>query len=162
MNSETEVTKLIYDLIYHRYMMNKDKNKTIFSKLTLREYIVLHHFLKASDGCEVKLYLSNLSQELNLPIHQISRLATQLRDRGLVKWSHDGDGTDGSYLVVTDGGMKLLDEQEKKLYDYYEKIIGKFGKQEMLTMISELKRFEYIVERENQGGTPVDGMDEVE
>lgn len=162
MNQETEITKLIYDLIYHRYMMNKDKNKTIFSKLTLREYIVLHHFLKSSDGCEVKLYLSNLSQEMNLSIHQISRFATQLRDRGLVRWSHDGDGTDGSYLMVTDVGMKLLDEQEKKLCDYYEKIIGEFGKQEMLAMISELKRFEDIVERENKGGATVDGMDEAE
>jgi len=161
MNRETEITKLIYELIYHRYMMNKDKSKTIFSKLTLREYIVLHHFLKSSEG-EVKLYLANLSQELGLSIHQASRLATQLRDRGLVIWSHDGDGTDGSYLMVTDVGMKLIDEQERKLCDYYEKIIGEFGKEEMLAMISELKRFEDIVERENEGGTLTGGMDEAE
>ena len=164
MHRETEIEKLIYDLIYHRYMMNKDKDKTVFSKLSLREYIVLHHFVKTSNGNKEKLYLSDLSEELNLSIHQISKLATQLRDRGVVTWSHDGNGADGSYLTVTDVGMKLLDEQERKLFEHYEKIINSFGKQEMLSMISELRRFEDIVEREraNEGGMLADGMDEAE
>lgn len=145
MNTKYDIANLIYELIYHRYMLNKDM--ALFDELSLHEYIILHHFVKRKDGHTEKLYLSNLAEEMSLTIHQVSRMIFRLKERGFVIWKHDDNGAEGTYITVTDTGTGYLEKQEKKLYEYYEKIINTFGKEEMMRMLTEMSRFEQIAEK---------------
>ena len=83
---------------------------------------------------------------MNLTIHQVSRLVSKLKERGFVNWSHDNDGTEGTYITVTNTGVKCLEKQDQKLYAYYEEVINRYGKESMLNLLKEMKRFEQIVE----------------
>ena len=60
---------------------------------------------------------------MQVPIRQISKIVGQLRDRGLVKWSYDGAGDEGTYVVITEDGSGLITDQENKLRDYYGRVI---------------------------------------
>ena len=138
------INKLAYDLTYQRYLLNKDKANYLFNDLSVGDYVVLHTVL----GFEDKAYLEKLGEKLNLSISKMSNVATNLKNRGLVIWSHDGDGSEGTYLTVTETGLKLMDKQENKLKNYYERVINRFGLKNTVDLIGKMTALETIMEEE--------------
>ena len=138
------INKLAYDLTYQRYLLNKDKANYLFNDLSVGDYVVLHTVLCFED----KAYLEKLGEKLNLSISKMSNVATNLKNRGLVTWSHDGDGSEGTYLTVTETGLKLMDKQEDKLKNYYERVINRFGLKNTVDLIGKMTALETIMEEE--------------
>ena len=138
------INKLAYDLTYQRYLLNKDKANYLFNDLSVGDYVVLHTVLCFED----KAYLEKLGEKLNLSISKMSNVATNLKNRGLVIWSHDGDGSEGTYLTVTETGLKLMDKQEDKLKNYYERVINRFGLKNTVDLIGKRTALETIMEEE--------------
>ena len=138
------INKLAYDLTYQRYLLNKDKDNYLFNDLSVGDYVVLHTVLCFED----KAYLEKLGEKLNLSISKMSNVATNLKNRGLVIWSHDGDGSEGTYLTVTETGLKLMDKQEDKLKNYYERVINRFGLKNTVDLIGKMTALETIMEEE--------------
>ena len=138
------INKLAYDLTYQRYLLNKDKANYLFNDLSVGDYVVLHTVLCFED----KAYLEKLGEKLNLSISKMSNVATNLKNRGLVIWSHDGDGSEGTYLTVTEIGLKLMDKQEDKLKNYYERVINRFGLKNTVDLIGKMTALETIMEEE--------------
>ena len=138
------INKLAYDLTYQRYLLNKDKANYLFNDLSVGDYVVLHTVLCFED----KAYLEKLGERLNLSISKMSNVATNLKNRGLVIWSHDGDGSEGTYLTVTETGIKLMDKQEDKLKNYYERVINRFGLKNTVDLIGKMTALETIMEEE--------------
>ena len=138
------INKLAYDLTYQRYLLNKDKANYLFNDLSVVDYVVLHTVLCFED----KAYLEKLGEKLNLSISKMSNVATNLKNRGLVIWSHDGDGSEGTYLTVTETGLKLMDKQEDKLKNYYERVINRFGLKNTVDLIGKMTALETIMEEE--------------
>ena len=138
------INKLAYDLTYQRYLLNKDKANYLFNDLSVGDYVVLHTVLCFED----KAYLEKISEKLNLSISKMSNVATNLKNRGLVIWSHDGDGSEGTYLTVTETGLKLMDKQEDKLKNYYERVINRFGLKNTVDLIGKMTALETIMEEE--------------
>lgn len=138
------INKLAYDLTYQRYLLNKDKANYLFNDLSVGDYVVLHTVL----GFEDKAYLEKLGEKLNLSISKMSNVATNLKNRGLILWSHDGDGSEGTYLTVTETGLKLMDKQEEKLKNYYERVINRFGLKNTVDLIGKMTALETIMEEE--------------
>ena len=138
------INKLAYDLTYQRYLLNKDKANYLFNDLSVGDYVVLHTVLCFED----KAYLEKLGEKLNLSISKMSNVATNLKNRGLVIWSHDGDGSEGTYLTVTETGLKLMDKQEDKLKNYYERVINRFGLKNTVDLIGKMTALETIIEEE--------------
>ena len=138
------INKLAYDLTYQRYLLNKDKDNYLFNDLSVGDYVVLHTVL----GFEDKAYLEKIGEKLNLSISNMSNVATNLKNRGLITWSHDGDGSEGTYLTVTETGLKLMDKQEDKLKNYYERVINRFGLKNTVDLIGKMTALETIMEEE--------------
>lgn len=138
------INKLAYDLTYQRYLLNKDKANYLFNDLSVGDYVVLHTVL----GFEDKAYLEKIGEKLNLSISKMSNVATNLKNRGLITWSHDGDGSEGTYLTVTETGLKLMDKQEDKLKNYYERVINRFGLKNTVDLIGKMTALETIMEEE--------------
>ena len=138
------INKLAYDLTYQRYLLNKDKANYLYNDLSVGDYVVLHTVLCFED----KAYLEKLGEKLNLSISKMSNVATNLKNRGLVIWSHDGDGSEGTYLTVTETGLKLMDKQEDKLKNYYERVINRFGLKNTVDLIGKMTALETIMEEE--------------
>ncbi len=147
-NSQNEVGRLAYELTYHRYLMSQDKAGHLFTVLTSREYIALRRIAKsASDGRseDGKTYLSELSETMELSIHSVSKMIRALKDKGLVYWSHDGDGSDGTYVIITPGGKNAMQKQEDILKDYYSRVIERFGRDHLVSLFEELAKLEAVM-----------------
>ena len=95
-------------------------------------------------------------------MRQTSNMIGKLRDRGLVLWSHDGNGSEGTYVTITETGQKLLEEQEAILKQYYGKVIDKFGKEKLIQLLQLMMELETIMssEIEEVEAMEYDGLDE--
>lgn len=166
MTGKEEILKLTNEFTYRKYLMNKEQIKDFFKKITVPEYIALHHVASGSEMSDiysVRTYLKELSEKMQLTIHQTSKMIGILRDKGLLVWSHDGNGSEGTYVTITDNGRKLLQEQEDALKQYYEKVISRFGKENLIQLLQLMKQLETIMssEIEEWGDTDeIHGSDE--
>ena len=148
---KNEVVELSNELTYRHYLMDKGIIHELFQKMTIPEYIALHMIVQESESTVIyggRTYLKELSEKMQLTIRQTSKMVGELRDRGLILWSHDGNGSEGTYVTITEMGRKLLEEQEQILKKYYGKVIGKFGKENMIKLLQLMKQLETVMSSE--------------
>lgn len=148
---EIDVAMLSNELTYRKYMMDKEKIRNFFRKMSIPEYIALHHIAQNETESSIyggRTYLKELSEKLELTMRKTSNMVGKLRDEGLVTWAHDGDGSEGTYVMITDLGKKLLQEQEEILKDYYGNVIQKFGKDNFIQLLQLMKQLETIMSSE--------------
>ncbi|MDD6442497.1 MAG: MarR family transcriptional regulator [bacterium] len=148
---KNEVVELSNELTYRHYLMDKGIIHELFQKMTIPEYIALHMIVLESESTVIyggRTYLKELSEKMQLTIRQTSKMVGELRDRGLILWSHDGNGSEGTYVTITEMGRKLLEDQEQILKKYYGKVIGKFGKENMIKLLQLMKQLETVMSSE--------------
>lgn len=147
----SDVNMLSHEITYQRYLMNKGNIKELFKKISIPEYIVLHSVAMESELSSIyggRTYLKELSEKMELTISQTSKMIGKLRDRGLLTWSHDGDGSEGTYVTITESGKRLLNEQEEILRKYYGNVIDKFGREKLIQLLQLMKELETVMSGE--------------
>lgn len=146
-----DVLDLSNQLIYQRHQMNKSLTQNFFQELSIPEYMALHLISQMHEEQE-KIYLKELAEKMHLAVRYASRLAQNLKDRGLVIWSHDGNGSEGTYMILTDFGRELLTKREAVLKEYFEKVIGRFGKDNLIQMLELMRNLDEAINQEFFGG----------
>lgn len=158
-----DITKLSNELTYRRYLMNKHHITRLFKELSVSEYIALHKISETDETSEIysgRTYLNELADKMQLTIRQTSKMVGNLKDRGLLLWSHDGNGSEGTYVTITEMGQKLLDEQEVILKNYYGRVIEKYGKENLVLLLHLMKQLESVMSSEMEGGESENEYDE--
>lgn len=148
MPETNDIRKLSNELTYRRYLMNKGKIQELFQKMTLQEYIALYTIMSKAESCpntEGKIYLKDLSEKMQLTVRQTSKVMEKLRDRGLISWSYDGNGSQGTYVTITETGKTLYLEQESILRECYGKVIGKFGKDNLILLLKLMQQLDTLM-----------------
>ena len=148
MNDMTEISNKI---TYHRYMFSKDQAEALFKDITIPEYIALEEIKGSIENG--KVYLKDISEKMKVSISKASKLAAGLKEKGFVEWSHDGNGSEGTYISFTDSGISAMETQEKILKDYYGRVAEKFGKERLVTLLTLMSELENVMsaELENMG-----------
>ena len=150
MQENTDIIKLSNELIYQRHLFNREHRKDVFMKLSIPEYIALQYIAmeEASGIYSGRTYLKDLSDKLQMTMRQISKMVEKLRDAGYVVWAQDGDGSEGTYVTITESGQNLLKNQEEILKNYYGKVFEKFGKDNLIQLLSLMKQLETVMSSE--------------
>ena len=154
MLEKNDIAKLSNELTYRKYIMNKDQIRRFFKELNVAEYIALYSISANNENSEIysgRTYLKELADKMHLTIRQTSKMVGNLRDRGLLSWSHDGNGSEGTYVTITEMGQKLLEEQEEILKKYYGRVIEKFGKENLVLLLQLMKQLETVMSSEIEG-----------
>lgn len=150
-NRTPDILKLSNELMYRRYLLNKDQLRSFFKELSIPDYIALHIIQETEEFTEIyerRTYLKDLAEKMQMTIRQTSKLVGNLRDRGLLLWSHDGNGSEGTYVTITESGKMLLKNQEQILRDYYGKVIEKYGKENLIQFLRLVKELETVMSSE--------------
>lgn len=142
----SEVSELTNELTYHRYLMNKDHIKEFLQDVNVPQYVALYNAaLLCKGSADGRTYLKELAAKMQLTVRQTSRIVGELKDRGLVVWSHDGKGSNGTYVMVTEEGKDLLGNQRNSLKEFYGKVINRFGKEKLQQLLLLMKEMEEIM-----------------
>ena len=142
---------LAHEITYRRYLLSKDDARFVFKDVNIAEYIVLHFMSEQIESDSIysdRIYLSEISEKLNLPIRKTSKLIREMSVKNLINWDHDGDGKDGTYVTLTEHGKSVFEETDGKLKDFYTRVLQKFGKEKMIQLLSLMKEFDTVVRTE--------------
>ena len=147
---KTDIIKLSNELTYQRHLFNREYRKDVFMKMSIPEYIALQYIAleEASNIYSGRTYLKDLSDKLQMTMRQTSKMVEKLRDAGYVVWSHDGNGSEGTYVTITDSGQAMLQSQEETLKKYYGKVFEKFGKDNLILLLQLMKQLETVMSSE--------------
>lgn len=149
--AESDIGKLSHELTYHKYLLNSDKLRNFFQKLSIPEYLAMH-IIKESELTDDlyagRTYLKDIADKMQRPVRQTSRMVKALQERGLVKWSHDGDGSEGTYVTITESGSRMLEEEEEALKKYYGKVIASYGRENLVQLLQLMKQLETVMSTE--------------
>ena len=150
MKSKNENEALINELIRIRRSMGSGQFKLNFADMSMSEYLMLREIADADeDGLyEGKTYLKDLSSALSQTIRKTAKTVRKLRDRGLLFWEHDGDGEDGTYVLITEDGRRLLESREEQVRDFFSRVVDNFGREDTKKLLHMLKEFETVMSAE--------------
>ena len=146
-----DISVLSHEITYRRYLLNKGKVKDLFENISIPEYIALHSIARESEESSIygqKTYLKDISAKMELTMRQTSKMIGDMRDRGLLIWSHDGNGSEGTYVTITTGGRELFRQQETVVKEFYGKVIEKFGADNMVQLLNLMKQLETLMKSE--------------
>lgn len=149
MSEAKNIAELFHELTYHRYLLGQAQAQALFLDMTIPEYIALHEIFRSvnADGGG-RIYLRDIAENLRMTIPKTSKMIGGLRDRGLVSWSHDSNGSEGTYVSMTEAGTRWMEQQEAFLREYYGRVIGTFGQESMTEMLRLMTRLEAVMEDE--------------
>lgn len=138
------------EITYRKYLMEKINLKKLFKNISIVDYNAMQAVIRinSQNEAEEKLYLRDISDSLKIPISRVSQMIEKLRDKGMIKWMHDGKGENGTYIRITDRGINVVEEQHEVLNSFYGKIIERYGKDKFEQMLSMISEFEDIMNEE--------------
>lgn len=148
---EEDITEISNELTYLRYQMNKGPMRKLFGNVRLSEYILLHsivHQCESADIYQGRIYLKDLAERMRLTIRQTSGLVSDLKNKGMLQWSHDGNGSEGTYVTITEAGKKQLEEQQEILKDFYGRVISRYGRERLVQLLLQMRELETIMSSE--------------
>ena len=149
--AESDIGKLSHELTYHKYLLNNDKIRSFFQKLSIPEYLAMHIIKESEQTDRIyagRTYLKDIADKMQRSVRQTSRMVKTLQERGLVAWSHDGDGSEGTYVTITEAGSRMLQEEEEALKKYYGRVITSYGRENLLHLLQLMKQLETVMSTE--------------
>ena len=149
--SKEPMNNIAHEITYRRYMLSRDDARFMFKDINISEYIVLHYMCERLENDSIysgKIYLSELSEKLSLPIRATSKLIRGMSGKNLVSWDHDGDGKDGTYVTITEHGKTVLEETGDNLRDFYIRVLQKFGEEKVIELLQLMKEFDSVMRTE--------------
>ena len=149
---ENNLFEQLKDFALSAYKLHKEQIRKLLVEMNFYEFIALKRIssVKAAPGSgkSERVYLKDISEEMNFPMRRVSQMSEELRDSGLVVWSHDGDCSEGTYLAITPSGKELVLKNEKILKQHFERIIKRYGCENMLQLFAMLKKLDELVAEE--------------
>lgn len=151
MTEKVDTAALVNELVLRRYRMSDGQLRQHFEGLNIPGYLALHIIADTASAETIyagRTYLQDLADKMQVSVRQVSKLVGELRDRGLVQWAHDGNGDDGTYVVITEAGRRLMTDQEQVLKDYYGRVIDAYGKDNMIQLLRMMKQLDTVMSNE--------------
>lgn len=124
--------------------------KRLLQRISAADYAAIWLTVKQDElpGEGKKIYLSDISEKLDLPLAKVSKIVKELQERGLVIWEHDGNGEDGTYVLMTERGVQAVQERKKTVERIYRNVIQQFGEMRFAALIKELSELDEIMNAE--------------
>lgn len=142
---EKDLTTLANEITYRKYLLEKVNVKKLFSGISVLDYNAMQAILRFNEKKENvsdRIYLRELSEELKIPISKVSQMIGRLQENGMVRWKHEGKGEQGTYIEITDRGVKAVRKQQDILKSFYGTVVTRYGVDkfvQMLDMVTELE-----------------------
>lgn len=132
------------DKLFHSPDMRR-----LFQKNASDEYALIWLLSKhMKDSGSEKIYLKDMVREMNLPLPKVTAIARSLQNKGLVTWTHDGNGEEGTYIMLTELAVSSVRTRRQTLRSYHQRVVSAFGEERFLHLIGEIAQLEEILKQE--------------
>ncbi len=147
--NENDLLELGERMISLRFTMDAGYMRTIFHEMSIPDYLILSNLARRMriHDPEVKVYLSEICKEMELPINRVSSMIQNLQNKGYVYWEHDSKGT---YIYLSEIGRKVMQDQQETLQTFFGNVINRMGVEDFINCLEEMDRLEEAMEIEGE------------
>ncbi len=144
---EDDMLELGERMVRLRFTMDAGYMRAVFSEITIPDYLILSNLMRRMRIHEpdAKVYLSEISKELEMPINRVSGMVQNLQGKGYVYWDHNSSGT---YIYLSEIGRKVMENQQKTLEDFFMNVINAMGKDNFIECLEQMESLEAAMEKE--------------
>lgn len=147
---KTDIALLSDEMTFRRYISGVMNTRKVFRKMSTGNYItieIIERLIKKEYGDDAKadgsarIYLKDLASHFKIPMYKVSEIVRDMNERGMVTWTHDGKGEEGTYITITESGKRAAEEQQEILKEFYTRVISQYGRErfvELLEMMADL------------------------
>ncbi len=144
---QDEILQLGRTLLRLRSTMDAAHLKNVFKEMSFMDYEVLNLLVaRLNLHTADKIYLSEVSRELDIPIQKVSAMVKNLQSKGFVYWMHDKSGT---YIRLSELGKETMEAQQHKLMEYFSTIVERIGMEEFKKILYKMEELEEIMVEES-------------
>ena len=118
----------------------------LFSEISTYDYIALLLLQRRMGLGDDRIYLKEISEELDMPIAKVSKIVQRMQNRGFVYWTHDASDRPGTFITLSEIGRDALKNQEEKIAVFFENAIIKYGAEDFIKLMELRKRFNDTME----------------
>ena len=156
LNQNTDLGLLSDEMTFRRYFTGAMNTKKIFSRMSTGNYVaieIVEKLIQKEYGdvqadSDKRIYLKDLAVQFKLPMYKVSEIVRDMSERGMVTWTHDGTGEEGTYIVLTESGIKAAKEQQGILKEFYSRVIERFGKDKFVELLGLMTNLDQVMESE--------------
>ncbi len=121
----------------------------LFQEKASNEYALIWLLSKhTKDSGSEKIYLKDMVRELGLPLPKVSAIVRSLDNKGLVRWTHDGSGEEGTYILLTDTAIASVQTKRQTMRAYHQRVVAAYGEEKFLHLLGEITQLEEIMRQE--------------
>lgn len=157
LRTKTDISSLSDEMTFRRYLSGLMNTRKIFRKMSTGNYVtveIIERLIEKEYGKEHpedtsnRIYLKDLAVKLKMPMPKVSEIVRDLNDRGMVIWTHDGKGSDGTYITLTESGICAAREQQMILNEFYGRVIQQYGKEKFINLLEMMADLDQVLETE--------------
>ncbi|MCD8109891.1 MAG: hypothetical protein LUE14_07305 [Clostridiales bacterium] len=137
-------------IIKIRYSMDADHLSLVFRDISMADYMILAKLghRMGFNNPETRVYLSEISKELDRPINRISQMVQNLQDKGYVYWEYDQEQRKGTYIYISETGREAMIRQQEILRKYYGNVVERLGQETVVQILDMMLQLETVMEEE--------------
>ncbi|MCR4616927.1 MAG: MarR family transcriptional regulator [Lachnospiraceae bacterium] len=145
--TKEDLIKLANQMLQVRSTIDSDHLKKIFSKISIIDYTALKKVYgnTTEEHISEPIYLTQLAEQFNMTISQVSNQVKRLQTKGYIYWEHDENGT---YIRLSETGHRLMQEQQEILNDYFYNVVKRIGYIRFIQLLDNIKKLEEIMDEE--------------
>ena len=105
-------------------------------------YRIMHSHAIFEDGRSV--YLSDLAEDLEMPVVELSKVMHAMEDKGYVTW-HTDEKKERSYVTLTGKAVSLMSGQKQMMIECYKKILELIPQEELTAALKTMGDIRRII-----------------
>ncbi len=107
-------------------------------------YRIMHSHAIFEDGRSV--YLSDLAEDLEMPVVELSKVMHAMEDKGYVTW-HTDEKKERSYVTLTGKAVSLMSGQKQMMIECYKKILELIPQEELTAALKTMGDIRRIIKK---------------
>ena len=134
------------DWLKMQFVTGEEHFSKLFSEISTYDYIALLLLQRRMGLGDDRIYLKEISEELDMPMAKVSKIVQRMQNRGFVYWTHDASDSPGTFITLSEIGREALKNQEEKIAVFFENAITKYGAEDFIKLMELRKRFNDTME----------------
>lgn len=128
------------------FFLNNFNIDHIFNTIERADYLFLYYIKVCMDNSDNndRVYLSVLSDTMNISIPETSRAVERLQDKGYVLWKTD-NAAGKTYVRLSSKAIELMRDENLKMQKVYKKIEEEISEEELSQMTATMKKITDIL-----------------
>ena len=119
----------------------------LFYSIEQKDYLFLYYIHQCEKASELNggVYLSELAEQMNLTIPEVSKAVKHLQEQGYVNWKTNEE-KNKTYVEVSSHAIELIEDEKRRLKEMYRTIHEQVDQEELEQAMKTLGKITKIIE----------------